>query len=58
MFDLFDLYSSRVYVVSDKMYDEYLQKQKDRKVAELDRSIQYYQDRLAELEKKKAELLT
>lgn len=58
MFDLFDLYSPRVYVVSDKMYDEYLQKQKDRKVAELDRSIQYYQDRVAELEKKKAELLT
>lgn len=56
MLDLFDLISPRVYVVSDSQYNEALEKQKKAKRLELERTIEYYEKRLAELREKLGKL--
>lgn len=49
MLDLFDLISPRVYVVSDSQYNEALEKQKQAKRNELERTLEYYEKRATQL---------
>jgi len=50
MFDLFDLVSPRVYVVSEKRYEEMLEKCRAEERERLETRRQYHLDRAKELE--------
>jgi len=50
MFDLFDLVSPRVYVVSEKHYEEMLEKRREEERERLETRRQYHLDRAKELE--------
>lgn len=50
MFDLFDLVSPRVYVVSEKRYEEMLEKRRAEERERLETRRQYHLDRAKELE--------
>lgn len=54
---LYDLFAPQIYVVSDKMYDEYKQKKIEAQVAELDSGIKYCEDRLAYLKERREALM-
>jgi len=47
----------RVYVIPDSAYQEYTEKQNKKRVAELDSSISYYEDRIGLLRAKREKLL-
>lgn len=54
---LYDLMAPRVYVISEKMYDEYKKKQTDEAVAAVDRDIEYFEGRIKKLKEKRKELM-
>lgn len=51
MFDLCDLLAPRVYVVSEKQYDEMLDKRRQRRREALEARRKVYEDYIAEIDK-------
>lgn len=56
MLDLFDLVSPRVYVVSEKRYEEMLEKRREEERQRLEARRQYHLDRAKELEEQLKDL--
>lgn len=56
MFDLYDLFAPRVYVVSEKQYDEILDKKKQHRREVLETRRKSYEDCIAEIDKELEEL--
>ena len=57
MSSLVDFFGPRVYVISDTLFKEYEDQVKKEKVANYDKEIQYYEDVIEKLKKKRAELV-
>lgn len=56
MFDLYDLLSPRVYVVSEKQYDEMLDKKRQRRREALEARRKVYEGYIADIDKELKEL--
>jgi len=57
MFDLYDLLQPRVYVVSEKQYDEMLDKKRQRRREALEDRRKVYEGYIAEIDKELNELV-
>lgn len=58
MFDLYDLFAPRVYVVSEKQYDEMLDKKRQHRCEALEARRKVYEGYIAEIDKELGELVT
>lgn len=58
MYDVFDLFSPKVYVVSDKMYTEYKDRQLEKQREALRQDIEYHQKCILKLEERLEKLST
>lgn len=57
MFDLYDLFQPRVYVISEKQYDEMLDKKRQRRREALEDRRKVYEAYIAEINKELNELV-
>lgn len=57
MFDLYDLFAPRVYVVSEKQYDEMLDKKRQHRREALEARRKVYEGYIAEIDKELGELV-
>jgi len=57
MFDLYDLLQPRVYVVSEKQYDEMLDKKRQRRREALEARRKVYEGYIADIDKELGELV-